>query len=299
MQQRIVLTRKDIFVPNFFLYTVNVVVLLVWTLTSPQQWTRVPVNGQDSSLNLAEGSTYGWCGSDETRMFLGIILGTNFVVMIVSLIQAYECRKITTEYSDSLWVSASIAVIAQIWIVGLPILKLLEREPRGVFLTKVGFIFASTNLTLALIFGPKIGHLYSSLEGEDGDDIGYSKHHHHHHHDSETQSHSEDDEIRSRAGSRYGTEEELQYIVRSERLPPLGIRIIPASYIHSEQADKLQMEVDKAEKRNRSLQLTLENLQEKMEQFIVARDPLGTSPSALGRGPIGQNVASSPRAKQY
>ncbi|KAL3895483.1 MAG: hypothetical protein SGARI_007433 [Bacillariaceae sp.] len=40
-------------------------------------------------------------------------------------------------------------------------------------------------------------------------------------------------------------------------------------------ADKLQMEVDKAERKNRSLQSTLESLQEKMEQYITARDPLG------------------------
>jgi hypothetical protein len=225
-------------------------------------------------------------------MFLGIILGTNFVAMMISLIQAYECRKITTEYSESLWVSSSIAVIAQVWIVGLPILKLLEEQPRGVFLTKVGFIFASTMLTLALIFGPKIGYVYSAFVGEEDDDVGHSNHRHHHD-SSETQSHSEDDEIRSKAGSRIGLERDPSLLFRSERLPPLGIRIIPASYIHSEQADKLQMEVDKAEKRNRSLQLTLENLQEKMEQFIVARDPLGSTPTALGRGLIGHNRSSN------
>jgi hypothetical protein len=219
-------------------------------------------------------------------MFLGIILGTNLIMMVVSLIQAYECRKITTEYAESLWISISIAVIAQVWIVGLPILRLLQDNPEGVFLTKVGIIVTGCLSTLAIIFGPKLGYVMGDLD----DDIqpqkvaghktfneGASKNHE----SSETESHSEDDGL-------YDDRKSMDSFGR--HLEPLGIRIIPASFIHSEQADKLQMEVDKAEKRNRTLQATLETLQEKMEQYIVARDPLGSRPVSSNparRGPPG------------
>ncbi|KAG7352162.1 7 transmembrane sweet-taste receptor of 3 GCPR [Nitzschia inconspicua] len=274
-KQRIKMTRRDIFLPNMFLYTINVAALLTWTLTNPQSWTRIPINEEASHQNLVQESTRGWCGSSQTMMYLGIILGANLVMMIVSLIQAYECRKIATEYSESLWISASIAVIAQVWIVGLPILKLVDDNPRGVFLTKVGIIFVSTSSTLLLIFGPKMGYhstamaekkyeqqVYgarSSFSSEDQPVIDTS----------ETQSHSEEESPNNPHNASKMSR------TSKPRIEPLGIRIIPACFVHSQEADKLQMAVDKAERRNRSLQSTLETLQEKMEQYIIARDPLG------------------------
>jgi 7 transmembrane sweet-taste receptor of 3 GCPR len=292
-QQRIKMTRRDIFLPNFFLYAINIVALLVWTLSNPQMWSRIPVYEEASTLNLIQQSTRGWCGSSQTMMYLGIILGANLIMMITSLIQAYECRKIATEYSESLWISASIAVIAQVWIVGLPILKLLDDNPQRVFLTKVGIIFVSTASTLLLIFGPKFTFHKLAMEEKQYDlhvnlangprssssnveprivDV------------SETQSHSEEDgEEQDMHNDSYhkAAKKPGSYRPREE---PLGIRIIPACFIHSEEADKLQMAVDKAERRNRSLQSTLEALQEKMEQYIIARDPLGRlhNPTASG-----------------
>jgi hypothetical protein len=290
------MTRRDIFLPNLLLYTINFVVLLVWTLTSPQTWMRIPLNEEAFSQNFVESSTRGWCGSSQTMMYLGIILGANLLMMATSLIQAYECRKIATEYSENLWISASIAVIAQVWIVGLPILKLLDDNPRRVFLTKVGIIFVSTSSTLLFIFGPKLSYHSSAMaekryelqvkrangskvpEEYLTESVAMDA--------SETQSHSEE-EVQST--HQHSHDQQQHAITKSRnvvRVEPLGIRIIPACFIHSEQADKLQMAVDNAEHRNRSLQSTLEALQEKMEQYIIARDPLG----GLRNGP-GEDVA--------
>jgi hypothetical protein len=288
------MTRRDIFLPNLLLYTINCVVLLVWTFANPQTWTRIPLNEEASTQNMVETSTRGWCESSQTIMYLGIILGANLIMMATSLIQAYECRKIATEYSESLWISASIAVIAQVWIVGLPILRLLDDNPRRVFLTKVAIIFISTASTLLLIFGPKMSYHSSALAEK-----SYERQAKRAHgsnlptkyqtesvpvDSSETQSHSEE-EIQSTQQHSQDQQERPTKTTR-HRVEPLGIRIIPACFIHSEQADKLQMAVDKAERRNRSLQSTLETLQEKMEQYIIARDPLG----GLHNGPTGGTV---------
>jgi hypothetical protein len=294
------MTRRDIFLPNLWLYSINFVVLLVWTLTSPQTWTRIPLNEAVSRQNMVESSTRGWCGSSQTIMYIGIILGANLIMMAISLIQAYECRKIATEYSESLWVSASIAVIAQVWIVGLPILRMLDDNPRRVFLTKVGIIFVSTSSTLLLIFGPKMSYHSSAVAEkmyeQQGKCADGSKLKQEHRTESvpvdasETQSHS-DEEVRSTQQHSHDpqqpatTQKSRGNVVKEE---PLGIRIIPACFIHSEQADKLQMAVDQAEQRNRSLQSTLETLQEKMEQYIIARDPLG----GLHNGPMEENTAA-------
>jgi ABC-type glycerol-3-phosphate transport system substrate-binding protein len=276
-QQRITMKKSDILLPNSFLYFINVVVMLIWTLVDPQKWVRIPVNEEASSLNLAEASARGWCDSDQTKMYLGIILGTNLVMMVISLIQAYECRKITTEYNESLYVSAAVAVIAQIWVVGLPILRLLEVKPRGVFVTKVAIIFLSSVSTLILIFGPKMSYFHIGIEQKkhqiyikSGKKSTESNEHQAELEASDTQSHTEhsDEVVKDENGQKRNRK-------ARRKLEPLGIRVIPASFIHSEEADRLHMAVDKAEQRNRFLQASLESLQEKMEQYIIARGPLG------------------------
>lgn len=331
------MTRRDIVLPNLFLYTINVVALFVWTLTNPQTWSRIPVDDEatitvsssssSSSMqqSLVEVSTRGWCGSSQTTMYLGIMVGTNLVMMAVSLIQAYECRKITTEHSESMWISNTIAVIAQVWVVGLPILRLLDDDPQRVFLTKVGIICVSSYTTLALIFGPKMSYhrtvmvekkyqqqvirarigarkqsqssSSSSSEAEEEESSKTQSHD-----DEEFSDLQSEEETNQNNNDIMGTQNGTQHPHRrgrrrrrrrdkEEEEEPLGIRIIPASFVHSEEADKLQMAVDKAEQRNRSLQSTLEALQEKMEQYIIARDPLSglyhPSPSlgATGCGP--------------
>lgn len=282
-RQRIKMTRRDVFLPNLFLYTINIAALLTWTLTTPQSWSRIPLNENASTPNLVEESTRGWCGSSQTMTYLGIILGVNLIMMVASLIQAYECRKIATEYSESLWISASIAVIAQVWTVGLPMLRLLDDNPQGVFLTKVGIIFVSTASTLLLIFVPKFGYhstamaekKYRQFINRAGPDSKSSSSNNQLDVEpSDTQSHSEAEDDSCHQVHAAQPNGQRSRILK-QREEPLGIRIIPACFIHSQEADKLQMAVDKAERRNRSLQSTLEILQEKMEQYIIARDPLG------------------------
>jgi 7 transmembrane sweet-taste receptor of 3 GCPR len=231
-------------------------------------------------------ATYGWCESDNTRLYQGIILGTNFVMMVIALIQAYEVRRITTEYSESLWIGGSIAAIAQIWIVGLPILRLVEENPKAAFLTKVGVIFGSSASTLGLIFGPKAGYLRDSLDAKreaarlskalkdrNGGGPDDPKRHHP---PSDTQSHSADDLDEDHDDQHAHPNK----IPPRQQAPPkgvLGIRIVPSTVLHSDEVVHLQMAVERAEIRNRSLQGSLEKLQEKLEHCIIARDPLGSN----------------------
>jgi hypothetical protein len=311
------------------LFGVNFIVLLVWTLVDPQEWVRIPVNdgsdGSSSSSGLVDEPTAGWCYSDNTRLYLGIILGTNFVMMMVAIIQAYECRRITTEYSESLWISGSIACIAQIWIIGLPILRLVEGDPQAIFLTKVGVIFGSSILTLILMFGPKFSYLRDSLEGQQhaarvkkarqegskGGGMRVSRHGQssQQHHLSETDS-DEDFDNRSWAkslvtpnpgpavaneGTMQGGSHPPPASTRRKGEPKgaLGIRVIPTTVLNSDEVDRLQTAVDRAERRNKLLQGSLEKLQEKLELYVIARDPLGSNNNAAAAAATPAATSSS------
>jgi hypothetical protein len=191
-------------------------------------------------------------------------------MMMISLVQAYECRKITTEYRESFWIGASVAITAQVWLIALPLLRLLDDNPSATFLTQVGVVFVTSFGTLLFVFGPKIAYLIQDVRFLD---LGTDE-------DSDTDTYSDDE-----ADGQSGASSVLISLRR--RMKPrgiLGIRVVQSSVIHSEEVDTLEIAVEKAERRNRSLQLSLEKLQEKMEQFIVARDPLGSDTAGTGVG---------------
>ena len=146
------------------LFGVNFVVLLVWNVSDPVQWIREPVDDPDTAFNLVEVSTFGSCDSVHYRVYLGIIIGVNLIVSLISLVQAYECRKISTEYSQSFWISSALVCIVQVWLVGLPALKLLSDNPPATFFVKFGIVFITCMSSLLLLFVPKMRYLRESLE---------------------------------------------------------------------------------------------------------------------------------------
>ena len=233
-----------------------------------------------NELNYESDPTYGYCNSENYRVFLGIMLGVNYVVSVVSLVQAYECRMISTDYLESLWIGASLFAIVQIWTVGLPLLKLLDDDPNGVFLVKVGVIFLTTMCTLLLIFLPKMEYLRESIrdpqkvdfQGHDSLLVSQKDQH-------SITSHESDDDApekhKGRSNNTLGAS--IMYMAKGTRpqvpLGPEGIRIIHSSNRHSEELEKLQRGLRHAETRHKTLNDRLERLQEKLEQYIVSRHP--------------------------
>jgi hypothetical protein len=222
---------------------------------------------------------------------------------VIMLIQAYECRKISTDYSESLWISGAMVCIVQVWVIGLPILKLMDDNPMAVFCVEVGIVFVSCMSTLLLLFVPKMRHLQQSRLGQTEHKGGvrpFSS--------SERTRESVTDHDPSLAsedtmGGKLGPSSQnnvstlrigngleppatsaaaLVNVKSTTRAKPRhassgmeGIRIIQSSSQHSEEVERLQKNLHSAEARNKILQDRLERLQEKMEQFIVAHHPHG------------------------
>jgi len=287
--QRIKLESVDILGALIVIGGINLIILTTWNIQDPVVWVRSPLPQPDHSLNFLEQvPTYGYCNSQHYRVYLGLMLGANYVVSVVALVQAYECRKISTDYGESLWIGAALITIVQVWTVGLPLLKLLDNNPRAVYLVKTGVVFLTTMGTLFLIFVPKIGYLRQALRNP-GKQFKTG-------HDSMPTSNreasvtSDDSEV-----SRNKLEQSRRvstwdgHIIamaglakgqRTKREPPSGlegIRIIQSSNRHSEEVEKLQKSLRHAESRHKSLNERLERLHEKFEQYIVSRHPHANS----------------------
>lgn len=249
-------------------------------MTDAYHWQRVPME-EDNMV------TTGQCYSDNNRVFLGFLIGFNLIVSIYSLIQAFESRKISTEFEESLWISAALLCIVQVWLVCLPILHFLGKNPTWVFLVKVCVVFLTSVSALLCVFVPKIGYLRKARTAETSTDIQE---------DSapiyETDDSSELEEIVPSSKPfqsmfpllKFGSQpmmspndvrnSNVSTTVRSG-VGMMGIRIVRSIGAHSQEMERLRDSLVEAEERRRISQDKLESLQEKFEQYIVANHPDG------------------------
>ena len=266
--------------PFFIILALNVIVLTVWHVVEPMQWERLPLDGEDvnDELHLVEADTYGACVGDHALLYFSFLVACNLVVSLIALIQAYECRKVSTEYSESLWIFGALFCIVQVWLIGLPVLRLLDDNPKAYFCVKTGIAFCTSISTLLILFVPKMRYLRESLTEEAAEEAK-----------------SDADKNRMAGGSLIGTKtsEDSSSVGNVEtgrgavkitsldaragpfggarRIPSfqqsLGIRIIQHSIGgRSEEVHRMQKDVDRANERKRMLQERLEKLQEQLAQ---------------------------------
>mmetsp|Transcript_22822 Transcript_22822/g.25647 ORF Transcript_22822/g.25647 Transcript_22822/m.25647 type:complete len:999 (-) Transcript_22822:117-3113(-) len=258
-EQRLQITRQDILIPFFVNFGIDFLILFIWTIFDPQNWKRIPINEGQYSLNLVEKSTLGFCASDQTRIYLGVLVAYNFAIVVLSLVQSYECRRITTEYSESLWITASIATTAQAWIVSIPLVILLE-DPRIYFIVRSSAILCTTLPVLLLIFAPKMIYLHEAL--------GDKKEKHLSTKQRKEQNEKNDDTYIQAASASSSKKKATSNIEKGT----IGIRIAQFAYLDSDEVDELEEAVDKAQQRNTILRNTLDRLTENLEERRYARN---------------------------
>jgi len=240
-------------------FGIDFLILFIWTIFDPQNWKRIPINEGQYSLNLVEKSTLGFCASDQTRIYLGVLVAYNFAIVVLSLVQSYECRRITTEYSESLWITASIATTAQAWIVSIPLVILLE-DPRIYFIVRSSAILCTTLPVLLLIFAPKMIYLHEAL--------GDKKEKHLSTKQRKEQNEKNDDTYIQAASASSSKKKATSNIEKGT----IGIRIAQFAYLDSDEVDELEEAVDKAQQRNTILRNTLDRLTENLEERRYARN---------------------------
>jgi hypothetical protein len=259
---------KDVLLPFGVLFGMNFVVLIIWNVTDPVKWFRYPVENPDTELHLVEESTFGTCDSESYRFYLGIIIGMNLMVSLTALIQAYECRRISTEFNEILWISGALCIVVEVWLIGLPVLKLLGGNPFWTFITKTAIVFMTSFATLVCVFSPKMKYLRNLSEEELK--AGYDEASKLTHQDHTEGSHDPDGDLSGHA--RVPGLEPPSSMTKSKARSAgmVGIRIIQSSTRHSEEVERLGSSIKKAEKRNKILQDRLERLQDQLEHYLVA-----------------------------
>lgn len=147
--QRITVREKDVAVPFAVLFSLNVILLVAWTIVDPLKWERV----YEDELN-----SYGVCAAegDAWKGFLSAVAAINAGALILANVQAYIARNIKDEFSESKWIGIAMASMLQMALVGTPLLALVYDNPNARFFVWTGIIFVVCTSLLLLIFVPKI-----------------------------------------------------------------------------------------------------------------------------------------------
>jgi len=285
-EQRIQVTQFDILLPFFVTFGLDCSVLSAWTILDPLQWERTSTNSNDPySLTSVDESTEGWCTSEQSNLYIGLIFVINTAILVLSLVQSYECRRLTTEYAESTWVTITIAAISQTWFISLPLFVVLDDiTPTGWFICASSTVLCTTYATLLLIFVPKMVYLYKALKREKKASLTPE----------ETRRKLFDDNIDKsgdlasedlldldHAGSLHSTRESSisTFPLGKDPKGTIGIRIIQFTFLDNEEVNALEDAVDFAEHRNKELKHIMGRLRDNLEEHHYAKKHL------FSRGP--------------
>jgi gamma-aminobutyric acid type B receptor len=137
--------------PCAILTTVNVIVLVLWTVLDPLRWERKQISPTES---------YGHCSTDEESniwlvsiCFLGFV---NMTALLLANVEAYRARHVSVEYGESKYIAIAMVLMIQIFVVGLPILFLVYEQPSAFYFIITVMVSTVSLSTLLLLFVPKI-----------------------------------------------------------------------------------------------------------------------------------------------
>jgi hypothetical protein len=149
--RRVEVRERDVIAPFVILFSLNSVLMLVWTLVDPLTWVRSSVNGQS-------WNTFGACRSGTGGIVAAALVGAlNGTALVLATIQAYKAREISTEFSESRNLGIALFSWVQMLVVGLPVLFLIEDDNRNAkYFLEIALIFAGCMSMMLIIFIPII-----------------------------------------------------------------------------------------------------------------------------------------------
>jgi hypothetical protein len=137
-----------------WMVSINLILMITWTLVSPLEWSRVKGEERDVFERLFQ--SYGTCESDDSVLFVVLIIVTNVIFLILGNWWNYISRNIETEYGESRYIGISMAATLQAWGMGIPILVVVWDNPQARFFVESGIIFVTSLAFLATVYLPKV-----------------------------------------------------------------------------------------------------------------------------------------------
>ena len=134
--RRIQISARDVLLPFITLLSLNVIVLLLWTLLAPLRWERTFVKNYDAFGREIE--SYGSCrfSSDYSFLFVIPIYLINVAAILLANYQAYQTKDLPTEFSESGYIFLSIFALVETCFIGAPLLFIVDDNPTSMYLIR-------------------------------------------------------------------------------------------------------------------------------------------------------------------
>ncbi|KAL7482302.1 hypothetical protein ACHAW6_007980 [Cyclotella cf. meneghiniana] len=149
--RRVVILEREAMKPIIVIFTLNLTLLMCWTIIDPLRWQREYINGDPTN-------SYGFCKSDgkASIAFLVLLVLLNGAALVQVFVQSYYARKMDDEYSESRWIGIACLSWLQVMVVGIPVILLTRNVPVAQYFTSSVLVFLVCMSMLLLLFVPKI-----------------------------------------------------------------------------------------------------------------------------------------------
>jgi hypothetical protein len=157
--RRVSVRAADAFTAFGFVFGINIVALVIWTLVDPLDWEIKHVPGE-------EWNRFGSCSGLDTagKVMFGLTFALSAAMLCLTAYQAIKARKISDEYSESKQLGFAVFTTLQIIIVAVPILFLISDEnPDAKYLLQTLIIFAVCMSVMLVVFVPIIFQYHRQL----------------------------------------------------------------------------------------------------------------------------------------
>ena len=154
--RRIQVMPRDVVLPFVFLLSMNVIILIVWTVLSPLRWKRAGAANYDVFGRSRE--SYGRCISED--QFIGRICGTSILIVdliavIVANYQSYMARSVPIAFQESFYIFICNALILESLLLGVPVLLVVRNDPSASYFVEIMLVIVISMNLILTIFIPK------------------------------------------------------------------------------------------------------------------------------------------------
>uniref|UniRef100_A0A7S2RGD5 G-protein coupled receptors family 3 profile domain-containing protein n=1 Tax=Mucochytrium quahogii TaxID=96639 RepID=A0A7S2RGD5_9STRA len=151
--KRIRITNKDLYKMLAAIVSVDLIILIVWSIVAPLKYERVVIS-RDAFGNPI--SSYGTCQGKNAVVYEALIVIYQGILFLTGVIICFKVRKADGEYQESKYIMISIVSQCQLYILGVPVFFVFSDEDTTAKFLVLFFVIWLTNILLILvIYVPK------------------------------------------------------------------------------------------------------------------------------------------------
>lgn len=148
---------KDVALIMVAVIALQAIVLIAWNVADPLVWRREVLMEDNNGYPT---KSIGTCSSNNGLAFLIPLIVIDALMLFYALYLCFVTRKVSAEYQEGTWITASILSILQILVLSIPILVIVDNDNSAFYFVRVAVIFLVSTTVTMLIFFPKIYKLH-------------------------------------------------------------------------------------------------------------------------------------------